>query len=97
MLFDSRKVEELSGLNYQQRMVAIRAAYEKLPIMQKALLNTIKFLILAPVFFIIAAEQSWSVLPWIFLTVILYPLITKPLTLFFVKPLLAETVKQLED
>ena len=96
MIFDTRKVKELEGLNYQQRMLAIRAAYDALPILQKGMLNTIKFLILAPVFFLIAREQSWAVMPWLILTVILYPLVTKPVTLLFVRPGLAEAVKSLQ-
>ncbi len=96
MIFDTRKVKELEGLNYQQRMIAIKTAYDALPILRKGVLNTLKFLLLAPVFFLIAKEQSWSVIPWILLTVILYPIITKPLTLFFVQPQLAEAVKSLK-
>ena len=96
MIFDTRKVKELEGLNYQQRMIAIKTAYDALPILRKGMLNTLKFLLLAPVFFLIAREQSWSVMFWIALTVILYPIITKPLTLFFVQPQLAEAVKSLE-
>jgi len=96
MIFDTRKVKELEGLNYQQRMLVMKDAYDALPILQKGLLNTVKFLILAPVFFLIAREQSWSVLPWLLLTVILYPLVTKPLTLLFIKPQLAKAVASLK-
>lgn len=96
MIFDTRKVKELEGLNYQQRMLAMKAAFDALPMLRKGLLSTIKFLILAPVFFLIAKEQSWSVMPWLILTVILYPLVTKPITLLFVKPWLAEAVKSLQ-
>ncbi len=95
MIFDSRKVKELEGLNYQQRMQAMKLAYDSLPILYKGMLNTIKFLVLAPVFFLIARVQSWSVLPWLLITVILYPLVTKPITLLFVRPQLAEAVRQL--
>lgn len=95
MIFDTRKVKEFEGLNYQQRMLVIKDAYEALSIWQKGLLNTIKFSLLAPVFFLIAKEQSWSVMPWILATVILYPLVTKPLTLLFVKPMLAQAVQRL--
>lgn len=96
MIFDTRKIKELEGLNYQQRMLAINTAYNGLPILQKGMLNTIKFLILAPIFFLIAKEQSWSVMPWLILTVILYPLVTKPVTLLFVRPWLADAVKSLQ-
>ena len=96
MIFDTRRVEALKGLSYPQRMLAIKTAYDSLPILYKGLLNTIKFLLIAPVFFLIAREQSWSVMPWILLTVIIYPLVTKPLTLLFVKPLLAEAVRTLK-
>jgi len=85
MFFDTRKVAELEGLSYKQRMQAIKLAYDNSHILQKAGLNTCKFALLAPVFFLIAKEQSWSVLPWILLTFLLYPIVTKPLTLYFVK------------
>lgn len=96
MLFDTRKVKALENLSYQQRMLAIKAAYEQLHILKKAGLNICKFVLLAPVFFVIAQEQSWSVLPWIILTFFLYPLITKPLTIWFVKPHLEQAVQSLD-
>ena len=92
MWLDSRKVHELEGLNYKQRMQAIRLAYTKSEIWYKAGLNLSKFLVLAPFFFLIAKEQSWSVLPWILLMFFVYPIVTKPLTIFFVRPQLKDAV-----
>lgn len=94
MLFDSRKVTELKGLSYKQRMQAIRLAYEETDLLIKALLNFCKFALLTPVFFVIAKQQDWSVLPWILLTFFLYPILTKPLTIYFVRPQLAAAAKQ---
>ena len=94
MLFDTRKVPELEGLSYKQRMQVIKLAYDHSHIMKKAGLNTCKFIILAPVFFLIAKEQSWSIFPWIILTFLLYPLLTKPLTIFFVRPELKQAVTE---
>lgn len=93
MWFDSRKVTELEGLNYKQRMQAIRLAYTKSEIWHKAALNLSKFALLAPVFFWIARHQDWSSFGLALVTFFLYPILTKPITIFFVRPQLESAVK----
>ncbi|GHB62862.1 hypothetical protein GCM10008107_09950 [Psychrosphaera saromensis] len=97
MLFNTSKLPVFSGLNYTQRMLALEMAKEKLPLPKKAVLHTIKFLLIAPVFFLIANDQSWSVLAWIFLLFLLYPLVTKPLSIYFVRSYLSECVEQIKQ
>lgn len=96
MFFDTRKLPEFSGLNYSERMQVLQLAKSKLPLPKNAVLQTIKFLLFAPVFFLIANVQSWWIIPWIILLFLLYPIITKPLTLLFVRRYLAESVEQLK-
>ncbi|WP_299268953.1 DUF6170 family protein [uncultured Psychrosphaera sp.] len=97
MIFNTSKLPVFSGLTYTQRMLALEMAKEKLPLPKKAILHSIKFLFIAPIFFLIANEQNWSVLAWIFLLFLLYPLITKPLSIYFVKAYLPECVEQVKQ
>jgi hypothetical protein len=96
MFFDTRKLPEFSGLNYSERMQALQLAKSKLPLPKNAVLQSIKFLLFAPIFFLIANVQSWSVIPWIILFFLLYPIVTKPLTLIFVRSYLAESVEEMK-
>ena len=96
MFFNTAKLPVFAGLNYTQRMQAIELAKAKLPLPKKALLHSIKFLLIAPVFFLIATVQSWSVLPWIILLFLVYPLVTKPLSIWFVKAYLPDCVEQVK-
>ncbi|MBU2917083.1 hypothetical protein KO505_03785 [Psychrosphaera sp. F3M07] len=97
MFFDTRKITEFAGLNYSQRMLALEIAKGKLTLPKKAVLHTIKLLLIAPVFFLIAGVQSWSVMPWLILLFLLYPIVTKPLTIYFVRGYLAESVEQVKQ
>lgn len=97
MFFNTRKLPEFSGLNYRERMQALALAKSKLPLPKNAVLQTIKFLLFVPVFFLIANVQSWFVIPWIVLFFLLYPIVTKPLTLLFVRSYLAESVEEIKQ
>ena len=97
MIFNTSKLPVFSGLNYTQRMLALEMAKEKLLLPQKAILHCVKFLFIAPIFFLIANAQNWSVLIWMILLFLLYPLVTKPLSIYFVKAYLPECVEKVKQ
>jgi len=96
VLFNTRKIPELAELTYTQRMQVLALAKSKLSLPKKALLNIMKFMLIAPVFLLIATEKSWSVLSWVILLFFLYPLITKPLTILFVRRDLTGCVEEIK-
>ncbi|MDX3773786.1 DUF6170 family protein [Chromatiaceae bacterium AAb-1] len=82
LYFNSQKIPELSGLNFAQRMMVIRKAADKLPVPSKVLLNIVKLLILVPLFLLMARSSGIEILYYILLLLVVYPLITRPLTFY---------------
>lgn len=81
LYFNSQKIPELAGLNFAQRMEIIRRAADNLPTPTKVALNILKLLILTPLFLLIARSSSgWEMAAYAIALVVLYPLITRPIT-----------------
>lgn len=96
-MLDTRNIPELEGLNYRQRMLIIKHAQQSLPLPKKALMYSIKSLILLPPFFLLAQLQSWWILPAALLVFLVFPVLSKPVTLFFVKSQLSVSKQALKD
>ncbi|HBN87693.1 DUF6170 family protein [Rheinheimera aquimaris] len=80
LYLNSRNIPELAGLNFPQRMAVIRKAADNLPVPTKISLNLLKLLILVPLFLLIARSDGWMIAGYALLLVVLYPLITRPVT-----------------
>ena len=93
MYFTSQKIPELSGLNFQQRMLVIKHAVNLLPVPQKILLNVVKLVILVHFFSILARFEGWILLPWLLLAGLVYPLIINPVTFLMTASRLAKARK----
>lgn len=78
--FNSHKIPELAGLTFAQRMQLTRAAADKLTTPVKVMLNIIKLCILTPLFILIARANGWEIVGYILLLLVLYPLVTRPIT-----------------
>jgi len=97
LYWNSQSLPELSGLNFRQRMAVIRRASDLLPVPQKLLLNVLKLLVLVPPFMAIArAATITEALLLALLLVIVYPLLTRPLTFLLVRPLLQQARLQVQ-
>lgn len=97
MYWNSRNIPELAGLNFRQRMQVLRHAADKLSTPYKLLLNLIKLVLLVPPFMMIArAESTLEFIGWVMLLLVLYPLITRPLTFYLVQPQLKAARRQFE-
>ncbi|GAB2921671.1 DUF6170 family protein [Rheinheimera gaetbuli] len=80
LYFNSRSIPQLAGLNFEQRMQVLRKAADNLPVPTKITLNIIKLLVLVPLFLLIARADGWAIAGYAVLLVLIYPLITRPLT-----------------
>jgi hypothetical protein len=97
LYWNSQSLPELSGLNFRQRMAVIRRASDLLPVPKKLLLNVLKLLVLIPPFMAIArATTIPEALLWGLLLVLVYPVLTRPLTFLLVSPLLPQARQQLQ-
>lgn len=97
LYWNSQSLPELNGLNFRQRMAVIRRASDSLPVPKKLLLNVLKLLVLIPPFMAIARAASIpEALLWALLLVLVYPLLTRPLTFLLVGPLLRQARHQLQ-
>ncbi|CAM5220706.1 DUF6170 family protein [Alishewanella longhuensis] len=85
LFFNSQSIPELSGLSFQQRMSVVRMATDRLSVPIKLLLNIIKLIILFSFFMAIARAEGWYMLYYSLGLVIVYPLITRPLTFYFAR------------
>lgn len=92
---NSQSIPELAGLNFSQRMQVIRQAADKLPVPTKITLNIIKLLVLVPLFLLIARADGWAIAGYAVLLVLVYPLITRPLTFALCRKQLHQVRQQL--
>lgn len=96
MLFlNSQKIPELAGLNFAQRMQVLRTAADRLPVPTKITLNIIKLIILSLMFILIARAEGWFIVGYIVALIIIYPLVTRPLTFLLCRGQLAQVRRQL--
>ena len=96
MYFSTKNISELNGLSVKQRQDVIHKAVANLSAGKKITLNVVKIACLTPIFLLLANIESWWLLLYLLIVGICYPLITTPLTLMFIKPLLANARKELE-
>lgn len=97
MFWNSRALPELQQLNFRDRMAVLRCASDLLPTPKKLILNIWKLCILLPPFLLIARAETPLAAAGIALALILmYPLLTRPVTFALVKPLLAQARRQLQ-
>ena len=80
LYLNSRNIPELSGLSFSQRMAVIRKAADNLPVPTKISLNLLKLLILVPLFLLIARADGWLIAGYALLLLVVYPLLTRPVT-----------------
>lgn len=85
MYFTSRQFPQLENLSIKQRTEIVRQAVLLLSTPKKTLLNVFKLALLTPIFLLLANIDNWWLLIYLLIVGLLYPLITTPLTLHFVK------------
>lgn len=96
MYFSTRNMPELQGLSISDRQAILHLAMTKLPATQKVTLNIIKILCITPIFLLLANIDSWWLLLYLLIVGVSYPIITTPITLFFVKPFISEAKQEFE-
>lgn len=97
MFWNSRALPELQQLNFRDRMAVLRRAADQLPTPKKLLLNVWKLCVLIPPFMLIARADSLLHAAGLALgLVLIYPVLTRPVTFALVRPLLAQARRQLQ-
>ncbi|MEI4548908.1 DUF6170 family protein [Pseudoalteromonas spongiae] len=97
MYFSTKNIPELDGLSVRQRQEVIHLAVANLPASKKITLNVVKIACLTPIFLLLANIESWWLLLYLLIVGLCYPMITTPLTLMFIKPLLKEARAEFEN
>lgn len=95
LYLNSKNIPELAGLNFSQRMDILRRAADMLPVPTKIGLNIVKLLVLTPLFLLIARASGLDILWYALALVVLYPLVTRPLTFLLCRPFLQKVRQQL--
>lgn len=97
LYWNSQSLPGLEGLKFRERMAVIRRASDLLPVPKKLMLNVLKLLVLIPLFMAIArASTMTEALLWALLLILVYPLLTRPLTFWLVIPLIRQARHQLQ-
>lgn len=94
LYFNSQSIPELAGLNFAQRMQVLRTAADRLPAPTKISLNIVKLIILSALFIMIARADGIAIVGYVVLLVVVYPLLTRPLTYYLCRKSLATIRKQ---
>jgi len=86
-MWNTKNITELQGLNFRDRMAVIRRATDMLDQPKKLVLNLLKLAILIPPFMAIARATSFAeAAGWGFSLLVVYPLLTRPVTFSLIKP-----------
>lgn len=96
MYFSSHHIPELNGLNFAERMSVVRTATDKLSVPQKLMLNLIKLAILFTFFMYIARAGDWTAMVYVVGLIIVYPMVTRPITFLLCQPFLADVRLEFE-
>jgi hypothetical protein len=85
MFWNSQQIPALKGLNFRDRMQVIRTATDSLAVPQKLALNLLKLVVLIPLFLLIARAPSvLQGLGYGVILLIVYPLVTRPITFWLI-------------
>lgn len=86
-MWNTKNIAELQGLNFRDRMAVIRRATDMLDQPKKLVLNLLKLAILIPPFMAIARSASLAEgVGWGLSLLVVYPLLTRPVTFSLIKP-----------
>ncbi len=95
LYFNSRQLPELHDVSLKQRNQIVQRAVALLSTPQKTALNIIKLLLLTPIFLLLANIDDWTLLIYLLIVGILYPLVTNPITLLFAKPNISQAKNEI--
>lgn len=85
-MWNTKNIQELQGLNFRDRMSVIRRATDMLDQPKKLVLNLLKLAILIPPFMAIARATTFvEGAGWAVSLLIVYPLLTRPVTFSLIK------------
>ena len=95
--FFSSQIPALKEFKVRQRQQIIALALTHLSPIQKIILSVCKLVFLAPLFLGLAYFQGWSLVPWLLLAGLSYPLITTPIENMFALPHLQVAIKEFKQ
>ncbi|GAB3037539.1 DUF6170 family protein [Bowmanella dokdonensis] len=79
LYFSTRHIPGLARLRLTERLARVRQANQRLTGPQRLLLNVIKLVMLSLFFiFVLRSPDHWHNLVWALLSLLIYPLILKP-------------------
>ncbi|WP_416305737.1 DUF6170 family protein [Neptunicella sp. SCSIO 80796] len=94
LIFSSKQIPQLQSLSLVERIEKLDQAGKMLTLPEKLLLNILKLVILVPVFFLLLrVGQNWSVMLWMLLLLLCFPLLIKPLQYGLSEKYLSEVLK----
>ena len=93
----SSQIPALKEFKVRQRQQIIALALAHLSPIQKIILSVCKLVFLAPLFLGLAYFQGWSLVPWLLLAGLSYPLITTPIENMFALPHLQVAIKEFKQ
>ena len=91
MYLQSKNIPELEGLTLSQRQQRIDEALATLSPLQKITIRLIKILFLFPLFWLLTDYRGMVSIVLLLITVVAYPLVTRPIELNFVASKLKNT------
>lgn len=92
--FFTSQLPELKHLKVRQRQAVIAIALSMLPPTDRVLLRIIKLLLLSPLFLIFTVFTGWTLIPFLIIGGLCYPLLTTPIEINFAKKYLPDAIKQ---
>lgn len=93
LYLSSRHIAALKDFSTSERLMIISLAIQQMPVPQKMLLNVLKLGILTPLFLALAKVEGWDLLYYLVPAVLLYPIVTRPITLTLCAPFIDSAIE----
>lgn len=81
--FLASQIPKLQSFSHRQRLQLVADALELLSAQERILLNIIKLLLITPLFLLLVRFEGWSMLPWLLLAGLAYPVLVLPVRHYF--------------
>ncbi len=92
--FLASQIPALKSFSHRERLAIVADALNLLQPQQRIFMNILKLLLITPLFLLLVRFEGWSMLPWLLLAGIAYPILVLPVRHYFACLHLKEAINE---
>ncbi|MFY8272836.1 DUF6170 family protein [Pseudoalteromonas sp. SSDWG2] len=91
--FLASQIPALKEFSHKERLAIVADSLELLSAQERILMNILKLLLITPLFLLLVRFEGWSMLPWLLLAGIAYPILVLPVRHYFASMHLEQAIQ----